>query len=59
MSKNDDGVIFTVNPGSTSTKCALFYLRNNKIERITEETIKLEKNMFGLLLRDIYLKILR
>jgi butyrate kinase len=40
MSKND-GVIFTVNPGSTSTKCALFYLRNNnKIERITEETIK-------------------
>src|SRR6056297_3492240 len=39
MSKND-GVIFTVNPGSTSTKCALFYLHENKIERIIEETIK-------------------
>jgi len=39
MGKND-GVIFTVNPGSTSTKCALFYLHDNKIERIIEETIK-------------------
>ena len=39
MSKNN-GIIFTVNPGSTSTKCALFYLRNNRIEGITEETIK-------------------
>lgn len=39
MSKNCS-VIFTVNPGSTSTKCALFYLRENKIERIIEETIK-------------------
>lgn len=39
MSKND-GVIFTVNPGSTSTKCALYYLHDNNIERITEETIK-------------------
>jgi len=39
MSKND-GVIFTVNPGSTSTRCALFHLWDNKIEKIIEETIK-------------------
>lgn len=34
------GVIFTVNPGSTTTKCALYYLSDeDKIERIVEETI--------------------
>lgn len=32
-------VIFAVNPGSTTTKCALFYLIGEKIERIIENTI--------------------
>jgi butyrate kinase len=33
-------VIFTVNPGSTTTKCALFYLKEDKIDSIIEETIE-------------------
>ncbi len=36
----EDKVIFTVNPGSTTTKCALFYLMVDKINRIIEETIE-------------------
>jgi len=34
------GIIFTVNPGSTSTKCALSSFLGNRIETIIEKTIE-------------------
>ncbi|MBN2396376.1 MAG: butyrate kinase, partial [Candidatus Atribacteria bacterium] len=37
---NEDGVIFTVNPGSTTTKCALYDLKESKVSCIIEDNIE-------------------
>lgn len=33
-------IIFTVNPGSTTTKCALFYLTEQRVTKVIEEQIE-------------------